>query len=240
LIADRYEPLDGGLARDTELDRIVRIRWIESRDDVDDPRLSDPAVVRVYDIGEHEGRQFAAIEHVDGLPLTLRAPVSADDAVVLGTHAARALAVAHALGLVHAGELIVRADGVPKLSGFRRGEPGADVRALAEALNEASPELPPLDAGTPEELVRELRAVRPAAAETVAFTPVKPRRSRLPLVLVAVAIIALTIGLVAALDGDSKPKPKPRPVAHVAPVPRGATAEQEARNLSRWLSRYSR
>jgi serine/threonine-protein kinase len=240
LIADRYEPLDGGLARDTELDRIVRIRWIESRDDVDDPRLSDPAVVRVYDIGEHEGRRFAAIEHVDGLPLPLRAPVSADDAVVLGTHAARALAVAHALGLVHGGELLVRADGVPKLSGFRRGEPGADVRALAEALNEASPELPPLDAATPEDLVRELRAVRPAAAETVAFTPITitRRRSRLPLALVAVALIALTIGLVAVLHRDSKPKPGP--VAHIAPVPRGANAEQEARNLSVWLSRYSR
>lgn len=238
MIADRYEQLGDGLARDTELDRVVRIRWIESRDDVDDPRLSDPAVVRVYDIGEHEGRRFAAIEHVDGLPLSLRAPLPADDAVVLGTHAARALAAAHALGLVHAGELIVRGDGVPKLSGFRPGEPGADVRALAEALNDVSPELPPLDAGTPEELVRELRAVRPAAAETVAFTPMRPRRSRLPLALVALALIALTIGLVAALHGDSKPKPPP--VAHVVRVPRGSSAEQEARNLSRWLSRYSR
>jgi hypothetical protein len=240
LIAGRYEPLDEGLARDSKLDRVVRIRWIESRDEVDDPRLSDPAVVRVYDIGEHEGRRFAAIEHVDGLPLSLRAPLAVDDAVVLGTHAARALAAAHALGLVHAGELVVRADGIPKLSGFRRGDPGADVRALATALNDAAPELPPLDATTPEALVRELRAVRPAAAETVAFTPMTPAtgRSRLPLTLVAVALVALTIGLVGALHGDSKPKP--RPIAHVVPVPRGATAEQEARNLSAWLSRYSR
>ena len=76
MIAGRYEPLDEGLARDSELDRVVRIRWIESRDEVDDPRLSDPAVVRVYDIGEHEGRRFAAIEHVDGLPLSLRAPLA--------------------------------------------------------------------------------------------------------------------------------------------------------------------
>jgi hypothetical protein len=240
LIAGRYEPLDDGLARDTELGRVVRIRWIETRAEVDDPRLSDPAVVRVYDIGEHEGRSFAAIEHVEGLPLALRAPVPVDDAVVLGTHAARALAAAHALGLVHAGELLVRSDGVPKLSGFRAGKPGDDVRAFARSLNDASPELPPLRAETPEELVRELRAVRPAAAETVSFTPLPARRSRLPLLLVAVAAVALTVGLVAALSGGNSSKPKPRPVARVVPIPRGATAEQEARNLSAWLARYSR
>lgn len=238
MIAGRYEPLENGLARDTELDRIVRIRWIASRDEVDDPRLSDPSVVRVFDIGEHEGRRFAAIEHVDGLPLALRAPLAADQAVILGTHAARALVNAHALGLVHAGELIVRDDGVPKLSGFRPGEPGDDVRALAQALNDTSPELPPLHAETPHELVRELGAVRPAAAETVAFTTVRARRSRVPLALSAVAVIALTVGLIAAFEHGSTPKP--RPVARVAPVPPGASAEQEARNLSAWLSRYSR
>jgi hypothetical protein len=240
LIAGRYEPLDDGLARDTELDRIVRIRWVASRDDVDDPRLSDPSVVRVFDIGEHEGQRFAAVEHVDGLPLALRAPLEADAAVILGTHAARALVNAHALGLVHAGELIVRDDGVPKLSGFRPGEPGADVRALAQALNDASPELPPLHAETPQQLVRELRAVRPAAAETVPFAPiVAPRRGvPLSLVLVAVAVLALAVGLIAALDHGSKPKP--RPIARVTPVPHGASAAQEARNLSAWLGRYSR
>lgn len=238
MIAGRYEPLEDGLARDSELGRVVRIRWLGAREDVDDRRLSDPAVVRVYDIGEHGGRRFAAIEHVEGLPLALRAPLPVDDAVVLGTHAARALAAAHALGLVHAGELLLRGDGVPKLSGFRPGEPGADVRALTESLNDASPELPALRATTPQELVRELRAVRPAAAETVAFTPVTTRRNRTPLVLAAVAVLAVAIGLVAALHGDSKPKP--RPVAHIVRVPRGATAEQEARNLSAWLSRYSR
>lgn len=244
MIAGRYEPLDDGLARDTVLGRVVRIRWIESRDEVDDPRLSDPAVVRVYDLGEHDGRRFAAIEHVDGLPLALRAPLPADDAVVLGTHAARALAAAHALGLVHAGELLVRADGVPKLSGFRAGEPGDDVRALAQALNDASPELPPLRAETPEALVRELRAVRPAAAETVAFAPVTARmprrRRRAPVMLVAVAAIALVVGAVAAFRGGGSKQSGPHPTAHVVPVPRGATAEQEARNLSAWLARYSR
>jgi eukaryotic-like serine/threonine-protein kinase len=240
LIAGRYEPLGNGLARDTELDRVVRIRWIASTAEVDDPRLSDPSVVRVFDVGEHDGRRFAAIEHVDGLPLALRAPLPVDDAVILGTHAARALVNAHALGLVHAGEVLVRDDGVPKLSGFRRGEPGEDVRSLAQALNDTSPGLPPLYAETPEELVRELRAVRPAAAETVAFAPITPTRRGVPLslVFVGLAVLALTVGLIAAFDHGSKPKP--RPIARVVPVRPGGTAEQEARNLSAWLSRYSR
>jgi len=241
LIAGRYEELENGLARDVELDRVVRIRWIDSRDEVDDPRLSHPGVVRVYDIGEHDGRRFAALEHVHGLlPLALAAPLSTDKAVYVGTHAARALGAAHALGLVHAGEILVRADGVPKLAGFRRGEPGADVRALAEALNDAAPTLPPLTATTADGLVKELENVRPTIATQV-LTPLPQHRS-FPFVwvLVALAVLALALGLVFALRGGGSPKPQQPKVARVAPVPHAATAERQARNLSAWLARYSR
>ena len=244
MIAGRYEELENGLARDLELGRVVRIRWIDSPAEVDDPRLSHPAVVRVYDIGEHDGRSFAAIEHVHGmLPLALAAPLPPDTAVYVGTHAARALAAAHDLGLVHAGEILVRDDGVPKLAGFRPGEPGDDVRALAEALNEASPALPPLRAATAEGLVKELEQVRPTVA-TQMLTPLPtppPVRRALPAVawiVVAVALAALAIGLFFALRGGSKQE-KPATAA-VPPVPHAATAEQQARNLSAWLARYSR
>jgi hypothetical protein len=244
LIAGRYEQLEGGLARDVELGRVVRLRWVESKDEVDDPRLSHPNVVRVFDVGEDEGRRFAAVEHVQGLPLALAAPLPIDEAIVLGVQACRALAAAHDLGLVHSGEILVRPDGVPKLSGFRRGEPGDDVRALAEALNDASPDLPRLHAATTTGLARELERARPApAALTVPFAAVRTR-GRIPLVpvLVAVALLALVIGLIAALSGGngkttSQPK---RPIARVAPVPHGATPEQQAQNLSAWLARYSR
>jgi hypothetical protein len=244
MIAGRYEPLaEEGLARDVELDRIVRIRWIASTDEVDDPRLSHPAVVRVYDVGEHEGRQFAAIEHVHGLlPLALAAPLPPDKAVYIGLHAARALAAAHELGLVHRGEILVRDDNVPKLSGFRPGKPGEDVQALAEALNDASPALPPLQVATTEELIQRLEEIRPTVAREVLTAPL-PRRRRPPLIalLVGVALVVLVIGLIFALrrDGRSSPSPKRR-AARVAPVPHAASAEQQARNLSAWLSRYSR
>jgi len=240
LIAGRYEELDDGLARDVELGRVVRIRWIDTPDEVDDPRLSHPAVVRVYDIGEDNGRRFAAIEHVHGLlPLALSAPLPPDKAVYVGTHAARALAAAHALGLVHAGEILVRNDGVPKLAGFRAGEPGADVRALAEALNDAAPALPPLSATTAAGLVKELEDIRPTVATQV-LTPLPTRRS-FPLLptVIALAVVALVVGLVFAFRGGGSAKPRQRGVAPVVPVPHAATAERQARNLSAWLARYS-
>jgi hypothetical protein len=242
LIAGRYEPLEKGLARDVELDRVVRLRWIVSTDEVDDPRLSHPNVVRVFDVGEHDGRRFAAVEHVQGLPLALVAPLPVDEAVALGLQACRGLAAAHDLGLVHMGEILVRADGVPKLSGFRRGEPGEDVRALAESLNDAAPELPPLTSATTTALSLELERVRPAvAAATLPLTPIPPRR-RIPLaaaILALLALAAVVIGLIAAFDGSPRHVTKTK-VAPVHPVPRGATARAEAENLSSWLARYSR
>lgn len=244
MIAGRYEPLEGGLARDLELGRTVRLRWIESTDEVDDPRLSHPNVVRVFDVGEHEGRRFAAVEHVQGLPLALVAPLPADDAVQIGIQATRALDAAHDLGLVHRGEILVRGDGVPKLSGFRPGLPGDDVRALAEALNGASPELPPLTAETTTQLALQLERARPrAAAATLPLPAVRPgrRRRRLPLaaVLALAALLAVAIGLVAAFAPSSKPRVHRR-VAPVSSVPHGSSARQEATNLSRWLARYSK
>lgn len=211
MIAGRYEPLEEeGLARDVKLGRVVRIRWIGSTEEVDDPRLSHPAVVRVYDVDEHEGRRFAAIEHVHGLlPLALAAPLPPDTAVYVGLHAARALAAAHELGLVHRGEILVRDDGVPKLSGFRPGEPGEDVHALAEALNDASPALPPLQVATTDELIKRLEEIRPTVATQVLATPL-PRRRRVPVVaiLVGLAVLVLVVGLIFALRSGGSDTPK--------------------------------
>lgn len=243
MIAGRYEPLENGLARDTELGRVVRLRWLESNDEVDDPRLSHPNVVRIFDIGEHDGRRFAAVEHVQGLPLAMVAPLRARDAVVLGLQACRALAAAHDLGLVHVGELLVRADGVPKLAGFRRGEPGGDVRALAEALNDASPDLPALAASTTTQLSLELERARPTAAAPTVPPPAARERRAFPFapVLALVAVLAVAAGLIAAFHGGGRTsKRQPVRVARVQPVPHAATPEQQATNLAAWLSRYSR
>lgn len=252
MIAGRYEPLEAGLARDVELDRVVRLRWIDSVDEVDDPRLSHPNVVRVFDVGEHEGRRFAAVEHVEGIPLALAAPLERQEAIAIGIRAARALAAAHELGLVHRGEILVRPDGVPKLSGFRRGEPGEDVRALARALAEGAPGLPPLDADTPQQLERALDRARPAALTipfaTVALPQLSRPRRRLALALVLLALVAVGIGLAAALAGgggngrQAERQPRrtvPVTTIPVTRVPHSADTEQQARNLAAWLSRWS-
>jgi serine/threonine protein kinase len=52
-----------------------------------------------------------------------------------------------------------------------------------------------------------------------------------------VAAVAVAVGLIPR--GGSESTPRPRPPA-VAPIQSGATAAEEARNLSAWLRRYSR
>jgi tetratricopeptide (TPR) repeat protein len=67
-------------------------------------QLSDPNVVTVHDVGEHEGHVFVAMEFVEGC--TLRAWLDAQrrgwrDVLAVMTKAGAGLAAAHAKGLVH-------------------------------------------------------------------------------------------------------------------------------------------
>jgi eukaryotic-like serine/threonine-protein kinase len=148
IVAGRYEverPLGHGamavvdLARDLELGRLVALKRLAenlARDDEIRPRfvrearlaarLSHPNVVRVYDVGEADGRPFIAMEHVDGESLAellaRRGRLPADDAAALGAQAARALAAAHDAGLVHRDvkphNLLLDRDGTLKLGDF--------------------------------------------------------------------------------------------------------------------------
>ncbi|MEM9463637.1 MAG: serine/threonine-protein kinase, partial [Myxococcota bacterium] len=66
-------------------------------------RLSHPNVVQVYEVGNHQGRTFVAMEHVPGV--TLRQwqaqPRPWRECVEVYVQAGRGLAAAHAKGLVH-------------------------------------------------------------------------------------------------------------------------------------------
>jgi eukaryotic-like serine/threonine-protein kinase len=127
LIADRYELEqlvgEGGMSRvyrahDTVLERPVAIKVLHEQFGGDPEhverfrrearaiaRLAHPNVVTVIDRGEWRGRQFIVFEHVDGENLKSllaregRLPVGR--ALVLTEQIARALAVAHELGIVH-------------------------------------------------------------------------------------------------------------------------------------------
>jgi eukaryotic-like serine/threonine-protein kinase len=67
--------------------------------------LSHPNIVTVHDVGEIEGRPYMAMEMLDGQPLSDEMsngkPLPVRDVVIMGIQLARALAYAHARGIVH-------------------------------------------------------------------------------------------------------------------------------------------
>lgn len=127
------------LAHDRELDRDVALKRLAenlARDaDLRErflregrlaARLGHPNIVRVFDVGEADGRPYIAMELVDGETLAdllaRRRKLAPAEAEELGEQAARALAAAHAAGLVHRDvkphNLLLRRDGVLKLGDF--------------------------------------------------------------------------------------------------------------------------
>ncbi|MDI1448384.1 serine/threonine-protein kinase [Polyangium sp. 6x1] len=147
---DRYviESLlgEGGMgevyrAEDTRLRRKIALKVLRKGDEADSETwgravarmlrearavaaLSHPGIVAIYDVGEHDGAPFIAMELVLGRPL--RALVGGDEP--LGTRLrilleiARALSAAHQAGLVHRDvkpeNVVVRADGAVKVLDF--------------------------------------------------------------------------------------------------------------------------
>jgi tetratricopeptide (TPR) repeat protein len=106
------------LARDLKLDRLVAVKVLGDqwrgqgqlrerfeREARAVARLSHPNVVSVYDVGEHDGRPYIALEYVSGRDLRDvlaehgRLPV--DEVVPILRGVALALQAAHAAGIVH-------------------------------------------------------------------------------------------------------------------------------------------
>jgi serine/threonine-protein kinase len=88
--------------------------------------------------------------------------------------------------------------------------------------------------------------LRPLPAQRQPRLPRSARERRRWLVVLAIAAVAgaISLGVAAWLGGGSpgssnRPSGGSAPVARVSPVPRGATPAQDARNLARWLRRYS-
>jgi serine/threonine-protein kinase len=129
------------LARDEELRRrFVREARLAAR-------LAHPNVVRVFDVGEDEGRPFIAMEYVEGETLAelvaRRAPLPAAEAAALGRQMCAGLAAAHAAGLVHRDvkpqNLLLRTDGVLKLGdfGIAAGQEGTRLTLAGTVLGTA-------------------------------------------------------------------------------------------------------
>ncbi|MBL4684267.1 MAG: serine/threonine protein kinase, partial [Nannocystaceae bacterium] len=176
-------------AHDDKLDRTVAIKLLRPEVAGHDltaearalARLSHPNVVSVFDVGEHEGQRFIAMEFVQGDTLRewLLQPRSVADVVDVFLAAGQGLSAAHAVGLVHRDfkpdNVLVGDDGRPRVLDFglaRRpdlggGEPPvlpSDANPFATTMTQAG-----LLLGTPAYMAPEQHLGDPADARSDQF-----------------------------------------------------------------------
>jgi serine/threonine protein kinase len=125
-------------AEDTHLGRRVALKFL-SDDHAEDPDatrrfrreaetialLNHPAICTIYDLGEHEGRAFIAMECVNGVNLKqymARKTLATAEVVDIALQITRALEAAHVKGIVHRdikpGNVMVSDDGSIKVLDF--------------------------------------------------------------------------------------------------------------------------
>jgi serine/threonine-protein kinase len=126
-------------ARQVNLDRLVALKMMIGYGRATDPerqrfhaeattvaRVQHPNVIQVYDVGDHDGTPYLAVEYVDGGTLAERLatggklPIGV--AVRLMLQVARGVGAAHSRGIVHRdlkpANILLTADGVPKVADF--------------------------------------------------------------------------------------------------------------------------
>jgi WD40 repeat protein len=88
-------------------------------------RLHHPNIVQIYEVGEHDGHSYLALEYVDGLTLDRHVngtPQQPREAARLTETLTRAVQYAHEQGLIHrdltSRNILLTADGVPKITDF--------------------------------------------------------------------------------------------------------------------------
>ncbi len=125
-------------AEDTRLDRIVALKFLAQdlmRDEENRKRflreakaaagINHPNVCTVHEISDFEGRDFLALEYIDGKTLDAKiagGPLKVEEALAIARQVADGLAAAHEKNVVHRdikpGNLMITADGRVKILDF--------------------------------------------------------------------------------------------------------------------------
>jgi TolB-like protein/Tfp pilus assembly protein PilF/tRNA A-37 threonylcarbamoyl transferase component Bud32 len=145
-------------ARDSALGRVVAIKVLPPEMAADPRRLrrfeqearaasalNHPDIVTIYEIGEHEGTPFIAMEYVEGITLRemlSQGPLPNDELIRYARQMAEGLAKAHQAGIVHRDlkpeNILISRDGYAKILDFGlvkllpEGDVGSQVPTLAK------------------------------------------------------------------------------------------------------------
>lgn len=143
--------------------------------------LSHPGIAQVYDYGEEPGRAFLIMELVVSEPLSQvlreQGRLSADQTLDFVCQAAKALAAAHARGVVHRdikpGNLLVNGDDQLKLTdfGIARGDMSVTLTQTGMVMGTAQYISPEQASGRPATAASDLYALGVVAYECLAGQP---------------------------------------------------------------------
>jgi len=271
-VAGRYElvrPLGHGamatvdLAHDVELERPVALKRLAENLARDEElrrrflrearlaaRLAHPNVVRVFDVGEDDGRPFIAMEYVEGETLAelvaRRAPLPPVEAAKLGMQICAGLAASHAAGLVHRDvkpqNLLLRTDGVLKLGdfGIAVGHEGTRLTLAGTVLGTAGYLAPEQARGEQVTAAADIYAVGAVLYELLAGEPSRTSGSLAELGSedgfeppdLAARVPTAPRELVAAVNACLSVRPEDRPPSAAALARLLAPVASEAETLS--------
>jgi serine/threonine protein kinase len=251
------------LARDVELDRPVALKRLAENLARDEDlqrrflrearlaaRLAHPNVVRVFDVGEDDGRPFIAMEYVEGETLAelvaQRAPIPAAEAARLGTQMCAGLAAAHAAGLVHRDvkpqNLLLSTDGVLKLGdfGIAAGHDGTRLTLAGTVLGTAGYLAPEQARGEEVTAAADIYAVGAVLYELLTGEPSRTAGSLAELGSedgfgppdLAARVPSAPRELVAAVNACLSARPEDRPPSAAALARLLAPVASEAETLS--------